>query len=67
MDLSPHHRHNFAALTARLPALGICNTGLSLCALWLLREALETPRQLTRPENGGGKVLVSDLLPACVA
>ena len=67
MDLSPHHRHNFAAFTARLPALGICPTSLSLCALWLLREALETPRQLTRPENGSGEVSVAELLPACAA
>lgn len=66
MDMSPNHRHNFAAFTARLPALGVCDTGLSLCALWLLREALETPRQLTRPENGD-KVSVADMLPACVA
>ena len=67
MDMSPSHRHNFAAFTARLPALGVCGTGLSSCALWLLREALETPRQLTRPENGSGEVAVAELLRACLA
>ena len=42
-DLSPAHRRNFAAFTARLLGLGICNSSsISYCVLWLLCEALET-------------------------
>jgi hypothetical protein len=63
MELSPTHRHNLAAFTARLTALGVRGSDLSVCALWLLRAALETPRRLTR----GGDVSVAELLPACVA
>ena len=71
MKLDPTHRHNFAAFTARLLALGVCDSSISWCALWLLREALETSRPLLIPAeggNGGERELVSvaELLPAAV-
>lgn len=66
MDLTPVERHNFAAFTARLMAVGVSDTGFGLCALWLLRETLETPRPLTKPENGD-EISVAELLPACLA
>ena len=69
-NLSPAHRHNLAAFTARLTALGICDADLSVCALWLLRTALETPRPLSPAEadSDPSKELLSiiDLLPACI-
>ena len=66
MDMSPTHRHNFAAFTARLTAIGVCDPDLTFCALWLLRQTLETPRPLIRPENGD-QVSLAELLPACIA
>lgn len=66
MDLSPTHRHNLAAFTAHVTALGVRDPELSVCALWLLRTALETPRPLTRAEAGNEVPLV-ELLPACIA
>jgi Protein of unknown function (DUF3632) len=71
MKLDPIHRHNFAAFTARLLALGVCDSRISWCALWLLREALETSRPLLIPAEGnnsgeGELVSVAELLPAAV-
>jgi Protein of unknown function (DUF3632) len=71
MKLDPTHRHNFAAFTARLLALGVCDSSISWCALWLLREALETSRPLLIPAEGGnggeGQLAsVAELLPAAV-
>ena len=71
MKLGPTHRHNFAAFTARLLALGVCDSSISWCALWLLREALETSRPLLVPAEGGNGrerelVSVAELLPAAV-
>lgn len=65
-DLSPTHRHNLAAFTARATALGVRGPDLSVCALWLLRAALETARPLTRVENSD-EVPIAELLPACIA
>lgn len=64
--LSPTHRHNLAAFTARLAALGVGGADLSDAALWLLRTALETPRPLTKA-GGGDSISLAELLPACVA
>lgn len=66
MKLRPTQRHNFVAFTARLLALGVCDSGVSLCALWLLREALETPRPLIQAEVDGDEVSVAELLPATI-
>jgi hypothetical protein len=71
MKLSLTHRRNFAAFTARLLALGVCDGRISWCALWLLREALETSRPLLIPAEGGNGgegelVSVAELLPAAV-
>lgn len=59
-------RHNLAAFTARLCALGICENNLAFCAIWLLRKALEMPRRVTRPYYRLRRSVV-ELLPACVA
>jgi len=43
MKLDPTHRRNFAVFTARLLALGVCDSSISWCALWLLRSARNFP------------------------
>lgn len=65
-DLSPTHRDNLTAFTARVTALGVRDPELSVCAVWLLRAALETPRPLTRAD-AGDEVPLAELPPACVA
>jgi len=65
MQLSPSERRNFAAFTARLLALGICDIKISLCALWLLRETLETTRPIEH-DPLSQELALSDLLPAVV-
>lgn len=65
LQMSAAHRHNLAAFTARLVALGVCSNALSVCALWTLRETLETPRNLTVAENTSN-VSISEMLPAAV-
>ncbi|KAL1961694.1 hypothetical protein VTN77DRAFT_1298 [Rasamsonia byssochlamydoides] len=63
-------RHNFAVFTAKLCAVGVCDTELSFCALWLIREALETERSLTKSEGDGedkNPLSIADILPACLA
>ena len=64
MELSPLHRVNFAAATARLVAVGIGGEGLSSCALWLFRETMETTRPFARAKESD-VVPLSELLPAC--
>jgi hypothetical protein len=44
--IPPDQLANLAGFTARLVAFGICEAELSQCGLLLLREALETPRQI---------------------
>lgn len=64
MELSPVHRRNAAAFTAKLAALRFGDGNLSCCAVWLLRETFETKRRLTRADPGD-EVPISELLPAC--
>ncbi|KAK4946706.1 hypothetical protein LTR10_014208 [Elasticomyces elasticus] len=63
--LSPSKRRNFAAFTARLLALGACDVNISLCALWLLRETLETTRAIG-PDPYVQQLAISEILPAVV-
>jgi hypothetical protein len=65
MDITPSHRRNLAAFTARLIALGVGGPELTYCALWLLRETLEVPRTLLKSE-AGKEAAVFELLPACL-
>jgi len=46
-QMSVQARCNLAAFTARLIAHGVCDLQLTICALWTLRDALETSRPLT--------------------
>ena len=72
MKLNTTYRRNFAASTARLLGLVVCDSRISVCALWLLRGALETSRLLfiatAEVGNGEGrkKPCVEELLPAAV-
>jgi hypothetical protein len=65
-------RANFAALTAKLCAVGICESELSFVALSLLKETLEVQRPLTKlPERhcdipkSENLLSITELLPAC--
>lgn len=58
-------RHNFAVFTAKLCAVGVCDNELSSCALWSIREALETERSITKAE--GAPLSIADILPACLS
>ena len=63
LKMSATHRQNLAAFLARLAAVGVCGHSLTGCALWLLRDALETPRRLSDVESGT-EVPVVELLTA---
>ncbi|KAJ5588781.1 hypothetical protein N7537_011459 [Penicillium hordei] len=61
-------RANFAVLTAKLCAGGICEAELSFVALWLLRETLEVQRPLTKQldiPKSENSLSITELLPAC--
>lgn len=70
-------RENLAVLTAKLCAVGVYDTELSRCALWVIRETLESERPLTITPSKGekdntdipkqGVLSIADLLPACLA
>jgi hypothetical protein len=60
--MSIAQRTNLMAFIGRLLAVGISNR-LSLCALRLFHDALETPRRL-RESEPGQEVPILDLLPA---
>ncbi|KAI1980404.1 hypothetical protein LOZ53_000633 [Ophidiomyces ophidiicola] len=70
---SATERESLAALTAKLVAVGVCSDQLSGCALWFLKETLETERPLRgpnsqdHPEQTNSEPSVVDLLPACDA
>ena len=66
MKIRKDTRLNLAAFTARLVAAELPGSELVCCALFLLRETLETRRGLPLIEYGRD-VLVADLLPAAVA
>lgn len=73
----PHRqRHNLSAFVARLTSWGICDPDISLCAIWILRDTLESPRPLVGMDdsqsNKDGHELnqdtpISMLLPAAVS
>jgi len=63
LSIKSQERVNLAAFIAKLTALGVCGDALSLCAISLLRETLETQRRLTASESGSD-VPVAELLPA---
>ncbi|MCJ1246827.1 hypothetical protein MMC30_004036 [Trapelia coarctata] len=63
LSMSTKQRENFASFIARLASVRICGDGITGCAIWLFREALETPRRLTAWEDSS-EVPVAELLPA---
>ncbi len=67
MQLNTKGRFNLAAFTARLVAMGVRAPQLGFCAVFVLRETLETPRPLKVTEGGESGTSVADLLPAAVA
>lgn len=65
LKLSTTHRENLAAFIARLTSVGVCGNALAGCALWLFRDALETPRPLAVSDSeSGSEVPLTELLPA---
>jgi hypothetical protein len=69
MKISMVQRENLAGFTARLAALGVCDSQLTSCALMLFREALEKPRQLLESDGAATtdhaiQIPLSDFLPA---
>ena len=66
MKIKKETKLNLAAFTARLVAAEMPGSELGCCALFVLRETLETRRGLTVIEYGRD-TLVADLLPAAVA
>jgi len=67
MHLQSDRKLNLAAFTARLVAVGVRAPELGLCALFVLRETLETPRPLTVGDDSERDTSVAELLPAAVA
>ncbi|KAK6592422.1 hypothetical protein H4I96_11653 [Botrytis cinerea] len=72
MKMTMVERENLAGFTARLAALGVCDSELMSCALMLFREALETPRQLlesdaTLTADHANGIPLSEFLPAVLA
>ena len=67
MRLKTEERLNLAKFTARLVEAGVCAPELGFCAVFVLRETLETPRALKVTEYGESGTSVADLLPAAVA
>jgi len=60
---SVEQRTNFAAFIARLASVGVCGNALTVCALLLFKDALETPRPISQNLESN-QVPVQDLLPA---
>jgi hypothetical protein len=66
-------RHNLSAFVARLASVGVRDPELSLVAIWILRDTLETPRPLTRRRQASTSnseeqlATVADLLPDTMA
>lgn len=60
-------RINFAAFTGRLIAIDACGPDLSACAVWLLKEALETQQISSRmTRDYDSRLFASELISACV-
>lgn len=76
-DMPARQRRNMSAFTARLASWGICDPDLCLCAIWILRDALEIKRPLvvTSSNNQSDDVScdpekdksVATLLPAAIS
>ncbi|KAH0381444.1 hypothetical protein KCU92_g6974, partial [Aureobasidium melanogenum] len=64
--LSPQHRQNLSAFTARLVALGIQDKNLISCGIHLLRQTLEVPQSLSQLVGETTTTSLEDLLPASI-
>ncbi|GIK00891.1 hypothetical protein Aspvir_004920 [Aspergillus viridinutans] len=68
LELPARQRRNPSAFIARLASWGVRDPDLCLCALWILRDALETPRPLvsTATNSENDLLPIEDMVPAAV-
>lgn len=65
-------RQNLSAFVARLASVGVRDPELSLVAIWILRDTLETPRPLTGRQEANSSdseqqlPIIADLLLAAM-
>lgn len=69
VGLSRVQRHNLSAFVARLAGYGVRDPELCSCSIWILRDALETPRLLVSEGDSGEQQepSIAELLPAAMA
>jgi hypothetical protein len=63
LKITTEQRTNLASFIARLVAVGVGADGLTELFVTLMRDTLETPRRLSREDEGEG-ISVEELLPA---
>lgn len=65
-ELPVRQRRNLSAFIARLASWGVRDPALCWCAIWILREALETPRPLVSTAAGSpiDQLPIADMVPA---
>ncbi|KAF4277594.1 hypothetical protein KXW75_005350 [Aspergillus fumigatus] len=68
LELPVRQRRNLSAFIARLASWGVRDPALCWCAIWILREALETPRPLVSTAAGSpiDQLPIADMVPAAV-
>jgi hypothetical protein len=68
LELMARQRRNLSAFIARIASWGLRDPDLCLCGLWILRDALETPRAVvpTAANSEKGQVPTADIVPAAL-